>query len=138
MNSLFQLSPSKKLKVVRYLLVGWGIANIPIDIYTGLGLALPKDLPLLQFQVSFVYENMLSAIYIPLAICAILAAVDPVRHRLLILFIVISSFVHGGVMTYHVFTTHLEIWSGLTVGSAFLFATGIVFAIFFPGGIETT
>ncbi len=126
----------KRLMALRILLIGWGVASIPIDIYTGLGLALPSDLPPLQFQVSFIYENMLSAIYIPLAVCAILAAADPPRHKLLILFIIISSFVHGSVMTYHVFMATVEIWSGLTIGSAFLFATGIAFAIFYPGGVS--
>jgi hypothetical protein len=126
--------PVKRLAALRFLLIGWGVASIPIDIYTGLGLALPSDLPTLQFQVSFIYENMLSAIYIPLAICAILAAADPVRHKLLILFIVISSFVHASVMTVHVFMMSIEIWSGLTIGSAFLFATGAAFAIFYPRG----
>jgi hypothetical protein len=128
-------NPKKRLLALRILLVGWGVVSIPIDIYTGLGLALPSDLPLLQYQVSFIYENMLSAIYIPLAITAILAAADPERHKLLILFIIISSFVHGSVMTYHVFMTTLEIWSGLTIGSAFLFATGIAFAAFYPRGV---
>ncbi|MDA4117341.1 MAG: hypothetical protein OK455_03250 [Thaumarchaeota archaeon] len=128
--------PEKKLTVVRVILVGWGLASIPVDIYTGLGLALPSNLPVLQQQVSFIYENMLSAIYIPLAICAILAAADPVRHRLLILFIIISSFVHASVMTYHVFTMSIEMWSGLTIGSAFLFGTGIALAVFYPGGVR--
>jgi hypothetical protein len=132
----FFTDPEKKLKVLKILLVGWGVASIPVDIYTGLGLALPGDLPLIQHHVSFIYENMLSAIYIPLAVAAILAAADPVRHRLLIFFIIVSSFTHASIMTYHVFTTNLEIWSGLTIGSAFLFATGIVFALFYPGGIR--
>ncbi len=132
----FFTNPEKKLNVLRYLLVGWGVASIPVDIYTGLGLALPSDLPLLQHHVSFIYENMLSAIYVPLAIAAILAAADPVRHRLLIFFIIVSSFTHASVMTYHVFTTTVEIWSGLTIGSAFLFATGVALALFYPGGIR--
>jgi hypothetical protein len=127
-------NPEKRLTALRFLLIGWGVASIPIDIYTGLGLALPNDLPTLQFQVSFIYENMLSAIYIPLAICAILAAADPVRHKLLVLFIIISSFVHASVMTFHVFMMSIEIWSGLTIGSGFLFGTGIAFAIFYPRG----
>lgn len=129
-------NPGKRLKALRFLLIGWGVASIPIDIYTGLGLALPSDLPVLQYQVSFIYENMLSAIYIPLAICAVLAAADPAKHKLLVLFIITSSFVHASVMTYHAFMTTVEIWSGLTIGSAFLFATGIAFAVFYPRGVS--
>lgn len=121
--------------VLRYLLIGWGVLSIPVDIYTGLGLALPSNLPVLQHHVSFIYENMLSAIYIPLAIAAILAAADPVRHKLLIFFIAVSSITHASVMTYHVFAATVEIWSGLTIGSAFLFATGVAFTLFYPTGI---
>jgi hypothetical protein len=128
------VNSKKRLLVARYLLIGWGVVNVPLGIVTGLGLALPADLPLLQSNVSFIYENMLAAIYIPLGICAILAAADPVRHKLLIIFIIVSSFAHGGVMTYHAFTTHLHLWPGLTWGSASLVATAVALLVFYPKG----
>ena len=133
MSSIFT-DKAKRLSVERILLVAWGVANVPVGVYTGLGLALPSNLPPLQAEVSFIYENMLSAIYIPLGICAVLAAADPLRHKLLIIFIIFSSFVHGGIMTYHSFTTHLEVWPGLTWGSVFLFASGLAFLVFYPRG----
>jgi hypothetical protein len=77
----------------------------------------------------------LAALYIPLAICAILAAFDPIRHKLLIIFIIMSSFTHAAVMTYDVLTTHLHLWSGMTWGTASLYATGIVLIFFYPKGI---
>jgi hypothetical protein len=124
-----------RIMIIRYVLIGWGIINIPLNIYTGLGLALPSNLPALQFEVSSIYEKMLAALYIPLAICSILAAFDPVRHKLLIIFIVVSSFAHATVMTFDALTTHVHLWSGMTWGSVSLYATGIVFIIFYPRGI---
>jgi len=129
---LFLLSKENKTAILRYSLIGWGIINIPLGVYTGLGLGNPPDLPTMHHDVSLVYEHMLSAIYIPLGICAILAAVNPIRHKLLILFIIISSFSHAGIMTYDAITTHLTVWDGLTVGLLTLYGTGIWFSIVFP------
>ncbi len=126
---------ANRLTILRLILIGWGAINIPLGVYTGLGLGNTTELPLLHRDVSNVYEHMLSAIYIPLGICAILAALDPVRHKLLILFIIFSSFTHGGIMTYDAFTTNLTVWEGLTEGSLTLFGTGIILSIFYPSGI---
>jgi len=127
-----------KMLILRITLVGWGVVNIPLGVYTGLGLGNPDNLPTIHYDVSLVYEHMLSAIYISLAICAILAAVDPIRHKLLIFFIIVSSFAHAGIMTYDVITTNLTIWDGLTSGTLSLYATGIVFLILFPREIKKT
>jgi len=129
------LNNKTRIIITRYLLIGWGILNIPLGIYTGLGLMLPSDLPPLQLMVSLIYEKMLAALYIPLAICAILTAFDPLRHKLLIIFIIISSFAHASVMSYDSFTTVLHLWPTLTWGSVSLYATGIAFLIFYPRGI---
>jgi hypothetical protein len=120
---------------MRILLIGWGALNIPLGIYTGLGLMLPASTPQLQLDVSLIYEKMLSAIYVSLAACAILAAFDPLRHKLLIIFIIVSSFAHAGVMTYDTFTTHLHPWPTMTWGSLSLYATAIAFVIFYPRGV---
>ncbi len=45
-------------------------------------------------------ERMIVAIYIALGICLIPAAFDPERHSLLIDFTILSSLLHGAVMTY--------------------------------------
>ena len=123
-----------KLSVLRLILIGWGIINIPLGIYTGSGMANPKTLPPLHTDVSIVYERMLAAIYIPLGICAILAAFNPIRHKLLIIFIIASSSAHAVVMTLDYFTTQLHIWPGLTIGSLNLYATAFVLLIFYPYG----
>lgn len=125
-----------KMMILRIALIGWGAVNIPLGVYTGLGLGNPDDLPPIHHDVSLVYEHMLAAIYITLAVCAILAAVDPIRHKLLIFFIIISSYAHAGIMTYDVMTTSLTIWDGLTVGTLSLYATGIVFTVLFPREIK--
>jgi hypothetical protein len=123
-----------KLSVLRLILIGWGIINVPLGIYTGSGLANPKTLPAIHSDVSVVYERMLAAIYIPMGICAILAAFNPIRHKLFIIFIIFSSFAHAAVMTFDYFTTHLHLWPGLTIGSMNLYATAIVLLIFYPYG----
>jgi hypothetical protein len=123
-----------KLTILRLILIGWGIINVPLGVYTGSGMAMPETVPPLHRDVSVIYERMLAAIYIPLGLCAILAAFNPIRHKLLIIFIIASSLCHAGVMTFDYFTTKLHIWPGLTVGSLNLYATAIVFLIFYPYG----
>jgi hypothetical protein len=134
MTMSLSLGKDWKLTILRLILIGWGVINVPLGVYTGSGMALPDTLPSLHNQVSVVYERMLAAIYIPLGICAILAAFNPIRHKLLIVFIIISSFAHAGVMTFDYFTTKLHIWPGLTIGSLNLYATAIVLLVFYPYG----
>ena len=49
------------------------------------------------------YERMIIAIYWALGICLLIAARDPVRHAILIDFTILSSLLHGAVMTYDAF-----------------------------------
>ena len=58
------------------------------------------------------YERMIIAIYVALGICLIPTALDPQRHVILIDFTILSSLLHGAVMTYDSFAqphemTHL-------------------------------
>ncbi len=53
-------------------------------------------------------ERMIVAIYIALGICLIPAALDPERHALLIDFTILSSLLHGAVMTYDAFAQEHE------------------------------
>jgi hypothetical protein len=58
------------------------------------------------------YERMIIAIYVALGICLIPTALDPDRHVILIDFTILSSVLHGAVMTYDAFaqpheTTHM-------------------------------
>jgi hypothetical protein len=134
MHMSLSLGKDWKLTILRLILIGWGVINVPLGVYTGSGMANPDTLPSLHNEVSVVYERMLAAIYIPLGICAILAAFNPIRHKLLIIFIIVSSFAHAGVMTFDYFTTNLHVWPGLTIGSLNLYATAIVFLVFYPYG----
>jgi len=134
MNMQLSLGKNWKLTILRLILIGWGIINVPLGVYTGSGMANPDTLPPLHNDVSVVYERMLAAIYIPLGICAILAAFNPIRHKLLIIFIIVSSLTHAGVMTLDYFTTKLHVWPGLTIGTLTLYATAIALLIFYPYG----
>jgi hydrogenase/urease accessory protein HupE len=46
------------------------------------------------------YERMIIAVYVSLGICLFVAARDPARHAILIDFTILSSLLHGAVMTY--------------------------------------
>ncbi len=55
------------------------------------------------------YERMIVAIYVSLGICLILGARDPLRNVIIIDFTIISSLLHGGVMTYDAIAQHHEL-----------------------------
>jgi len=46
------------------------------------------------------YERMIIAIYFALGVCLVPTALDPERHVMLIDFTILSSILHGAVMTY--------------------------------------
>ena len=54
------------------------------------------------------YERMIIAIYLALGICLIPTALDPQRHVMLIDFTILSSLLHGAVMTYDSFAQQHE------------------------------
>ena len=54
------------------------------------------------------YERMIIAIYFALGICLLVAARDPARHSSLLDFTILSSVLHGLVMTYDSFAQEHE------------------------------
>jgi hypothetical protein len=54
------------------------------------------------------YERMIIAIYFALGLCLIPTALDPERHVMLINFTILSSILHGAVMTYDAFAQEHE------------------------------
>lgn len=91
-------NPTTRLTILKVILIIWGLATVPWMIYLGLGSALPSVLTAQQRDIAIMYEHMLTAIYISLAICGLLSAADPLRHKLLLIFIIVSGFAHGGIM----------------------------------------
>jgi hydrogenase/urease accessory protein HupE len=55
------------------------------------------------------YERMIIAIYFALGLCLVPTALDPERHVMLIDFTIISSLLHGAVMTYDALVQEHEI-----------------------------
>ena len=49
------------------------------------------------------YERMIIAIYFALGLCLVPTALNPERHVILIDFTILSSLLHGSVMTYDAF-----------------------------------
>ena len=54
------------------------------------------------------YERMIIAIYFSLGVCLVPTALDPERHVILIDFTILSSLLHGAVMTYDAFAQQHE------------------------------
>ncbi len=54
------------------------------------------------------YERMIIAIYFALGICLVPTALNPERHVMLIDFTILSSLLHGAVMTYDSFVQEHE------------------------------
>jgi hypothetical protein len=95
------------LRVVLFATAGFLIFVLPFmfDLWpAGFRWAHPAEHP--------AYERMIIAIYVALGICLIPTALDPERHAILIDFTILSSVLHGAVMTYDAFaqpheTTHM-------------------------------
>src|SRR5215468_3619266 len=54
------------------------------------------------------YERMIIAVYFSLGVCLVPTALDPERHVMLIDFTILSSLLHGAVMTYDAFAQQHE------------------------------
>lgn len=54
------------------------------------------------------YERMIVAIYFSLGVCLVPTAMNPERHVILIDFTILSSILHGAVMTYDSFAQEHE------------------------------
>ena len=55
------------------------------------------------------YERMIIAIYVALGLCLVPTALNPERHVILIDFTILSSVLHGAVMTYDAFAQEHEV-----------------------------
>ncbi|MCP5068257.1 MAG: hypothetical protein GY946_16975 [bacterium] len=55
------------------------------------------------------YERMIISIYVSLGICMIVASRDPLKNAIIIDFAILSSILHGGVMTYDSFAQDGEL-----------------------------
>src|SRR5262245_41314839 len=86
------------LRVVLFATAGFLILVLPFmfDLWpAGFRWAHPAEHP--------AYERMIIAIYFALGLCLIPTALDPERHVMLIDFTILSSILHGAVMTYDAF-----------------------------------
>jgi hypothetical protein len=68
---------------------------------------------------------MIIAVYFALGVCLVRAALDPERHVLLIDFTILSSLLHGAVMTYDSFAQQHEM-THLVGDVPLLFALAVV------------
>ncbi len=77
------------------------------------------------------YERMIIAIYIALGVCLVAAARDPLRNTSLIDFTILSSILHGAVMTYDAIAQEGELVH-LVGDVPILFAVAAVFLVYHP------
>jgi hypothetical protein len=81
--------------------------------------------------VNLADERMIVSMYYALGICFIVGAKDPVGNAIIIDYAIISSVLHGLVMTYYALTLETEmahLWGDIP----FLFAIAIFFAVYNP------
>lgn len=71
------------------------------------------------------YERMIVAVYFSLGVCLVPTALDPERHVMLIDFTILSSLLHGAVMTYDSFAQQHEM-THLVGDVPLLFALAVV------------
>jgi hypothetical protein len=95
-----------RLKLLRALLIATGAFLV-------LGLPFMFDLWPAGFRWGHpgghaAYERMIVAIYFSLGICLFITARDPLKHAILIDFTILSSVLHGLVMTYDSFVQEHE------------------------------
>lgn len=94
---------TKLLKIVLLATAAFLLLGLPFmfDLWpAGFRWAHPSEHP--------AYERMIIAIYFALGLCLLPAARDPERHVILIDFTIISSLLHGAVMTYDAFAQEHE------------------------------
>ncbi len=77
------------------------------------------------------YERMIVALYVSLGICLVYGARDPLRNAIIIDFTIISSILHGAVMTYDAIVQDEEL-THLVGDVPLLFALAVVFLVFHP------
>ncbi len=77
------------------------------------------------------YERMIVALYAALGICLIFGARDPLKNSIIIDFTILSSLLHGGVMTYDAFAQPHEL-THLAGDVPLLFALAALFIVFHP------
>ena len=77
------------------------------------------------------YERMIMMIFLAMGICMMLASRKPERHLLLVLFVILHGFLHGGIMLVDSFIQHQE-FTHMVGDVPMLISMGILFSIFMP------
>jgi hypothetical protein len=80
------------------------------------------------------YEHMMLGIYASLGVFLLIASRDPMAHKSLIWFTIVSSLVHGGIMALQAIADPAD-RINLFGDVAFLFAVAIVLAALMPPGV---
>jgi hydrogenase/urease accessory protein HupE len=83
------------------------------------------------------YERMIIAVYFALGLCLIPTALDPERHAILIDFTIVSSLLHGAVMTYDSFAQQHEM-THLVGDVPLLFVLAVVLLWLHPRRLRPT
>jgi len=77
------------------------------------------------------YERMIMMIFLAMGICMILASWHPERHLLLVLFVILHGYLHGGIMLIDALIQPDEL-THLIGDVPLLLGLGVVFSCFMP------
>ena len=100
------MSPDTRLKWLKIVL--WATAAFLLFVLPFMFDLWPAGFRWAHPSMHPAYERMIIAIYFALGLCLIPTARDPVRHVILIDFTIVSSLLHGAVMTYDSFAQEHE------------------------------
>lgn len=77
------------------------------------------------------YERMIMMIFLAIGICMVLASRRPERHLLIVLFVILHDFLHGGIMLIDSFVRPQEL-THLAGDVPMLIGMGLLFSLFMP------
>ena len=130
------LTKEKKMKMLKWLLLGVGVVASLMGI---VGLLFPFE------ETGFIahafrwepynepYERMILMIFLAMGICMILASRKPEKHLLIVLFVILHGFLHGGVMLFDSFARPHEL-AHLVGDVPMLIGIGVLFSLVMPWG----
>jgi hypothetical protein len=77
------------------------------------------------------YERMILMIFLAMGICMMLGSRKPERHLIIVLFVILHGYLHGGIMLMDSLVQHHEL-THLVGDVPMLIGMAIVFTIFMP------
>ncbi len=117
-----------KLRTYSIVMVAFGASLFGLPVVIEL---LPDLFRWHEPAVNMADERMIVSMYYALGICFLMGAKDPVKNSIIVDYTIISSILHGAVMTYYSLTLETEmahLWGDIP----FIFVIAIFFWFYHP------